>query len=73
MRVATGKIIGGKIVVDGEAFADGAEVTIIAGEDGEQFTASPEQEAALLSAVAEVERGEVVSASELLARLRRIV
>lgn len=73
MRVATGKIVGGKIVVDGESFADGSEVTIIAGEDGEQFTASPEQEAALLSAIAEVERGEVVSASELLGRLRRIV
>lgn len=73
MRVATGKIIGGKVVVDGEAFVDGAEVTIIAGEDDELFTASPEQEAALLAAVAEIERGEVVSASELLGRLRRLV
>ncbi len=73
MRVATGKIVGGKVVVDGEAFADGAEVTIIAGEDNELFTASPEQEAALLAAVAEIERGEVVSASELLGRLRRLV
>ena len=61
------------MVVDGEAFADGAEVTIIAGEDNELFTASPEQEAALLAAVAEIERGEVVSASELLGRLRRLV
>lgn len=73
MRVATGKIVGGKVVVDGEAFVDGAEVTIIAGEDDELFTASPEQEAALLAAVAEIERGEVVSASELLGRLRRLV
>lgn len=73
MRVATGQIVGGKVVVDGEAFADGAEVTIIAGEDNELFTASPEQEAALLAAVAEIERGEVVSASELLGRLRRLV
>ena len=73
MRVATGQIVGDKVVVDGEAFADGAEVTIIAGEDNELFTASPEQEAALLAAVAEIERGEVVSASELLGRLRRLV
>lgn len=73
MRVATGKIVGGKVVVDGEAFVDGTEVTIIAGEDNELFTASPEQEAALLAAVAEIERGEVVSASELLGRLRRLV
>lgn len=73
MRVASGAIVGGKVVVDGEAFADGAEVTIIAGEDNELFTASPEQEAALLAAVAEIERGEMVSASELLGRLRRLV
>lgn len=73
MRVATGKIVGGKVVVDGEAFVDGTEVTIIAGEDNELFTASPEQEAALLAAVAEIERGEVVSASELLGRLHRLV
>ena len=73
MRVATGKIVDGKVVVDGEAFVDGAEVTIIAGEDNELFTASPEQEAALLAAVAEIQRGEVVSAAELLSRLRRLV
>jgi hypothetical protein len=72
MRVATGKVVGGKVVVDGEAFADGSEVTVIAADDDERFTASPEQEADLLSAVAEVERGEVVSAAELLVRLRRI-
>jgi hypothetical protein len=72
MRVATGTVVGGKVVVDGAAFADGAEVTVIASDHDEQFTASPEQEAALLSAVAEVERGEVVSAAELLGRLRRI-
>ena len=73
MRVATGKVVGGKVVVDGEAFVDGAEVTIIAGEADELFTASPELEAALLAAVAEIERGEVVSASELLGRARRLV
>jgi hypothetical protein len=72
MRVATGKVVGGKVVVDGEAFVDGAEVTVIAGDDDERFTASPEQEADLLSAIAEVERGEVVSAADLPVRLRRI-
>jgi hypothetical protein len=72
MRVATGKVVGGKVVVGGEAFADGAEVTVIAGDDNELFTASPEQVANLLLAVAETERGEVVSAGALLERLRRI-
>ena len=54
--------------MDNAAFADGAEVTVIAGDDDEQFTASAEQEADILAAIAEVARGEVESAADLLAR-----
>jgi DNA-binding winged helix-turn-helix (wHTH) protein len=72
MKVATGKVIAGKVVVDGDAFAEGSEVTVIAGDDHEQFAASPEEEVALLAALAEIEAGQVVSAADLLDRLRRI-
>ncbi|MFO1376815.1 MAG: hypothetical protein U1F14_07420 [Steroidobacteraceae bacterium] len=47
MKVATGKVIAGKVVVDGDAFAEGSEVTVIAGDDHEQFAASPEEAAGL--------------------------
>ena len=70
MKIASGKVVGGKVVLEGDAFAEGAEVTVLAREDDETFSVSPEQEDELLSAIAELERGESVPAAELLARLR---
>jgi hypothetical protein len=71
MKVATGKVVDGKVILDDGSFAEGAVVTVLAREDDETFVASPEQEAALLSVIAEVERGETVSSERLLERLRR--
>jgi hypothetical protein len=70
MKVATGKIVGGKVVLDGADFAEGATVTVLAREDDESFEASPELESALLQAIDEVRRGDAVSGESLLARLR---
>ncbi|MEW6353807.1 MAG: hypothetical protein AB1469_05860 [Pseudomonadota bacterium] len=71
MRVVTGKVIDGKVVVEGAAFDEGAVVTILARDDDEAFDLSPEQEAELLIAIAEAERGEVISADQLFKNLRR--
>jgi hypothetical protein len=46
-------------------------VTVIARADDEAFDVSAEEEEALLAAIAQAERGEVVSWEELRARLRR--
>jgi hypothetical protein len=70
MKVATGKIVGGKVVLDGADFAEGATVTVLAREDDGSFEASPELESALLQAIDEVRRGDAVSGEGLLARLR---
>jgi len=70
MRVATGKIIGGK-VVEGASFDEGITVTILARDDDEAFELSPDQEAELLSAMAEADRGETISADQFLDNLRR--
>lgn len=70
MRVATGKVIDGRVVVEGTAFDEGAVVTILARDDDEMFDLSPEQEAELLIAIAEAERGEVIPADQLLKNLR---
>ena len=70
MKVATGKIVGGKVVLDGADFAEGATVTVLAREDDESFEASPELESALLQAIDEVQRGDAISGESLLARLR---
>jgi hypothetical protein len=72
MRVASGKVVAGKVVIDGTPFEDGASVTVIAPEDSETFELSPKDEAALLSAIAEAKRGDVVDGAELLVKLGRI-
>jgi len=71
MKVATGKVVGGKIVLEGEPLAEGSVVTIVAREDDETFEVSPEEEKALLAAIDQAERGEVVSWEELREQLRR--
>ena len=69
MRVATGKVVAGKVVVDGAPFEEGAEVTVIAADAVETFELGPEDEAALLAAITEANGGEVVDGVELVGKL----
>jgi hypothetical protein len=69
MRVATGKVIEGKIVVEGLPLEEGALVTVLAHDQYETFHLSPTEEAELLLAIAEADRGETVSGAELLRHL----
>lgn len=71
MKVATGKVIDGKVVLDGEPLAEGSVVTVVAREDDEIFEVSTEEEQALLAAIGQAERGEVVSWEQLREQLRR--
>ena len=71
MQFATGTVVGGKIVVEGEPLPDGTVVTILAREADETFEIPPELEADLLASMAEADRGETVPADEVLQRLRR--
>ena len=71
MRVATGRVVSGKVMVDGEPLPNGAKVTVIAREDDETFEFSPEEEAEILLAIAEADRGETVDAAQLLESLPR--
>ena len=71
MKVATGKVVDGKVVLEGEPLTEGSVVTVLAQEDDETFDVTPEEEKALLRAMTEAERGGVVSWEELRERLRR--
>lgn len=71
MMIATGKVVGGKVVVDGVPLEEGASVTVLVKDDENGFTLSPEEEAELLLSLAEADRGETISAEELLAKLAR--
>ena len=70
MRVTTGIVVDGKIEASGESLAEGLAVTILAPEGDETFELGPEEEAALLAAMAEGDRGEVISIEEFLAEAR---
>ncbi|HEX9940840.1 MAG TPA: hypothetical protein VGG03_02390 [Thermoanaerobaculia bacterium] len=70
MRVTTGKVVEGKIVVEGEPFEEGITVTILAPESDEAVQLSPEEEADLLEAMAEADAGDFVDGEEVLRELR---
>ena len=71
MQLATGTVIDGKIVVEGEPLPEGAVVTILAREADETFEIPPELEAELSESIAEADRGETLPAADLIERLRR--
>jgi hypothetical protein len=72
MQLATGTVVDGKVVVEGEALPEGAMVTILVREADETFEVPPELDTELLESIAEADRGEAISAGELIERLRRI-
>jgi hypothetical protein len=71
MKVATGTVVDGKVVVEGESLAEGTKVTVVLREDDESFDLTPEEEEELLASIAEIERGDYITADELLEQLRR--
>ena len=70
MLITTGKVSTGVIQVEGNDLPEGAIVTILAHDGDEAFELDPEQENQLLAAIAEAERGEWVTSSELLKTFR---
>lgn len=71
MLITTAKVNNGVIQIDSKDLPDGTTVTVLAHEGNETFELNATQEAELLAAIAEAERGELVSASELLGQIRR--
>lgn len=72
MKVATGRVIDGKVVLEGEPLAEGAVVTVVARDDDDTFDVSLDEERALLDAMAQADRGQVVSWEALREQLRRV-
>jgi hypothetical protein len=66
VRVTTGKVIEGKVVVEGLPLEEGALVTVPARESEETFLLTPEEEAELLLSIEEADRGETFSPEEVL-------
>lgn len=69
MRIASGRVVGGRVEVDGE-LPEGASVTVLALEGDETFAADPETEKMLLAAMAQCQQGHVTSLRHVLGEMR---
>lgn len=69
MKVATGVVVKGTVIVDDPEFKDGTDVFILTRED--EVRLSAEELAKLEADVAEADRGDMIPGDEFFARLRR--
>ena len=71
MKLVTGKVVGGKIEVEGERLEEGSTVTVLAHEFDESFELTSEQEAELARRIRAADLGGTVNGDELLEELSR--
>lgn len=69
MKIITGTVVGGRIIVEGERLTEGEQVTVLRREGNETFHVSPDEKAQLLDAIDQARRGEFVDVETLLAEL----
>lgn len=70
MRVASGKVVGGRVELDAE-LPEGATVTVLALEGDGTFEADAETERMLLEAIAQADQRQTTPLTELLFELRK--
>ncbi len=70
MRITSGRVVAGKVVVEGEPLPEGSVVTVLARDVDETFELDATTEAELLESIAEAERGHTVPADAVLRGLR---
>jgi phosphoglycerate dehydrogenase-like enzyme len=71
MRIATGRVVQGKLVLDGDSLEEGATVTVLVPERDETFELTPDEELALAESLDQAARGQFVDAETLLRELRQ--
>jgi hypothetical protein len=69
MRVLRGKVVAGKVEVEGPPLPEGSAVTVFAEEDAEGFVLDEASLHELLEAQAEIRRGNYVDAADVLREL----
>ena len=62
MRVVTGRVVEGKVVVEGELLDEGSTVTVFLPEPDEEIVLRPEEEAKLEQALKEADEGNFIEA-----------
>jgi hypothetical protein len=71
MGIARGTVVAGKVQLDGVALPEGSVVTVLTPDSSDEVVLDADDEAALLEAIAEADRGETISPEELFARLSK--
>jgi hypothetical protein len=71
MLITTGKVNNGVIHIEGKDLPDGTTVTLLVHEGDETFELDASQEKEMLAAIAEADRGELQSATEIFEQIRR--
>ncbi len=71
MQVATGKVVDGKIVVEGVSLPEGTRVIVFATDTETMVRLSPTEAAELEAALDEADREKGITAEELLERLHK--
>jgi len=71
MRVATGTVFSGRVVLVDSEIADGTDVYVLTRDADETPRLSPEELADLEAGIAEADRGDMISGEELFQQLRR--
>jgi uncharacterized GH25 family protein len=69
MRVTSGKVVSGQIIVEGEPLPDGS-VVVLARDIDESFELDATAEAELLLSLAEADRGELIPAEDVMRTFR---
>ena len=68
MRITKGKVVGGQVVVEGVPLDEDSTVTVLVS-DEKTFTLNPEDETALLQAIAEADRGDLIDGDDVINKI----
>ena len=71
MRIATGKVMSGKIVLEGSAIANGTNVYVLTRDAAEVPALSADELAELEAGIAEADLGDMISGDDFFKHLRR--
>jgi hypothetical protein len=69
MKILSGTVHDGRIVVDDETLPEGEKVTVLARENEESFEVSADEKRILLESLAQAARGDFVDSDQLLREL----
>ncbi len=69
MRTTSGRVVAGKILVEGEPLPDGSDVTDLTGDADETFELDVVVEGELLESIAEADRADLLPAEKALRSL----